>query len=383
MSKNSQNIKTLMNKFFNIFSIKSLCFLMLLSGLTTTKNYAQSGKIFPKIDQRVEFLNIVYYLATDAQIVANPFYFNQVEQYFKPFKKHSCLSYLQEIIRTYQKDSIDIKEWELPSLAVHLNHEMMPAKFTQNKNEIDAWDNRRLVNDKKLTKLLTAFYRQTNVKGFFESQKAYFTAIENQFLQDSVSIDGTWLANYFSLPKSEEYYPIHSLLFGNQAYMRTNFSYQFRHSFTLFGCEKHDHKGMPQCNKTANYHWALLHESIHCYANQIIEADTTTWKKIGLQLLSVQGVMPKVQRTFYGNWRYILYETLVRAIAIKYAQAHQSDLTLINADIEQQKKLGFVWMPDFLACLNRYEQGKNEYKNLMNFSAEMQSFFKNHVSLNK
>jgi hypothetical protein len=380
MSKISQNI---MNKTFDMFSMKLLCFLLSFTCLTTSKSHAQSSKIYPKIDQRVEFLNIVYYLATDAKTVANPFYFDRVEQYFKPFKKHPCVNYLREIIKTYQKDSIDIKEWELPSLAVHLNYEMMPEKFTQNKNEIDAWDNRSLVNDKKLTNLLAAFYKQTNAKGFFESQKVYFKAIEKQFLIDSVSIDSTWLMNYFSLPKSEEYYPIHSLLFGNQAYLRTNFSHHFRHSFTLFGCEKYDSKGMPQCNKTSNFHWALLHESIHCYANQIIESDTTAWKRIGTQLLYIQGVMPKVQGTFYGNWRYILYETLVRAIAIKYNQAHRSDLTLINADIEQQKKLGFVWMPDFLMCLNRYEQGRTLYKNLMNFSAEMQSFFKNYVSLNK
>lgn len=80
--------------------------------------------------------------------------------------------------------------------------------------------------------------------------------------------------------------------------------------------------------------------------------------------------------TFYGNWQYLLYESLVRACSIKYMTVNKQISQNIEKEIAGQEKVGFLWMRGLLKELDNYEADRKRYKNLGEFMPQLILFFK-------
>ncbi len=356
--------------------MKKLAFVLAFLLYNSVFLYAQNKVLAPKIDERLELLNIIYYLATPNSAVSqtNPYYFDKVATYFAKHKHHACVAYLRELIGKYAKDSIDLKDWELPSLAFHLKQEKKFEPFANMSSSPDSWDDKTLLIQ-EFIRLVNDFYLDTKAAVFFQSQGKYFKSIEQGFIATQVTIQAKWVENFFGIAPTEQYFPVQGLLATNGAYLRTNFANNQRHTHTLFTCKQFDKQGIPQDVQVGYYKWAMLHEYIHCYSNQIIENDTLHWKPIGEKLLALPAVNEKVKNTFYGNWRYLLYESLVRATAIRYAIAQKESTEKINEDIARQQQAGFLWMSDLVNSLGLYEQNRGKYKDVGSYQNSLLQLF--------
>ncbi len=341
---------------------------------------AQSNHLHPKIDSRVELLNILYFMAGPRAHLRgiNPHYFESVEQFFESRKGHPAVSYTRSLIEKAQQDSVDIKDWWLPSLAVHLTFDGTFRIVAPENTGHDAWDDRTLVRGEYVD-LINDFYRESNAGSFFETQRGYFDAVERVFVASGVQIDAGWVDRFFTLKPTETYSPIQGLLPTGGAYLRVNLGDNRRHTYTLFSGDQYDEHGLPRCIDTTSYVRAMVHEYIHCYANQIIDNDTMQWMPVGAALLRMPSVHEKVRNTFYGNWRYLLYESLVRAVSIQYAIAKGEDRERIEADIARNEGLGFLWMRDLTMELSFYQGHRDRYPDFEHFKARLLEAFSGYV----
>ena len=78
------------------------------------------------------------------------------------------------------------------------------------------------------------------------------------------------------------------------------------------------------------------------------------------------GVRAKMEKMAYGNWRTMLYESLVRACVIRYQAAHMPGAVTAAIRLEQER--GFLWMAELVALLEEYESNRTTYPTLDSFA---------------
>jgi Domain of unknown function (DUF4932) len=338
--------------------------------------------LVPKVDKRIELMNIMYQLAKygEATDTFNPQYTKAINAHFSPFKNLPTISYVKNLIEKYEKDSINMNDWELPSLAVHLTQppELKPLVDNEKRDNSDSWDDRSLLTTEFVT-FIKDFYQKSNAEIFFKKQESYYNNIQKNYLKQGIIIQKQWINTFFRLKPTETYFPILSLSPTMGAYLRVNFKDNERNTYTIFGCSKYDNQGMPLTFQEPYFAWSILHEYIHCFSNQVIEHDTSTWKSLGEKLLSNPKVFDLVKGTFYGNWRYLLYESLVRATSIRYAIAHNESTEKVELDIKKQEMLGFFWMKDLVNQLGEYENNRKKYKKFSEFMPELIQAFEKYA----
>lgn len=375
--------KTLSNNQI-VKSITVLFFVSIFHFSDYSKAQQSESSLFPKIDKRVEFLNIIYQFAKHGKAIdtLNDRDTHLINEHFLKFKNHPVIVYTNNLIRQFAKDSIDIIEWELPSLAVHLSQppQLQPLVDQINVDNSDGWDNRSLLNNEYIF-LIQDFYKQTNAEKFFRIQEKYYKKIYQEYSNNGIIINKNWLDNFFRIKPSETYFPILTLRPNTGAYLRVNFENNKRNTHTIFGCNKFDSNGIPMTFGEPSFAWSILHEYIHCFCNQLIEKDSLKLKPSGQELLSNQRVYNLVKNTFYNNWRYLLYESLVRAVSIRYAMSNNKNHDQIESDIKRQEDLGFLWMKDLVEKLGIYENNRNKYNSFSKFMPQIIKAFENYANI--
>ncbi|MBL0355902.1 MAG: DUF4932 domain-containing protein [Chitinophagaceae bacterium] len=344
--------------------------------------YAQpvANPLLPKVDNRIELLSIVFKLAIadDFNDTKNPRYTNSIRNHFTKYSAHLLIEYVRSLIDSFQKDSIDIGSWEIPSLALHLSqpHGLEPLVSFSDSITSDGWDNRTLLNLKFVT-LLKQFYTDARCEAFFKSQEAYYALVNQAYEKQSKKLNGDWIKNFFSVATTENYYGILNLQgLGNGDYIRVNFKNNHRNTHTIFECAAFDENGVPSNFSNPIFERNILHEYIHAFTNQVIDNNLAALQKPAETILASPKVFKLMKNTFYGNWQYLLYESLVRACTIKYMMSNEKDNTTATKEIIKQEELGFFWIKGLVEKLSIYENNRKKYKNLEAFMPEVIKYFR-------
>lgn len=353
--------------------MKFSCFFLMIS--LSVFGQSTDGVIIPRVDQRVELLSIMHRLAT-GKIggAANPGYNAAIDNHFKKYAGHSAIRYLKTIVDSLAKEGLDASAWELPSLAVHLSQlpELKPL-VPYNATTTDGWDDRTLLKS-NLVSGIQQFYRDSKSAAFFDSQRAYYQSIFDHYRKTGIQIKDDWLKDFFRLPKTESYFPIVALGASEGAYLRVNFADNKRHTATIFTVSAFDQKGLPSNFTEPSYSWLLLHEQVHSYANQLVDSNLQALQPAAEKLLKRPEVWSKFKDTFYNNWQFLLYESMVRACSLKYGLAHPDYTKDAEKDIRKQEAAGFVWMRGLVNELTRYEKDREKYPDLNTFMPEIVAY---------
>lgn len=356
-----------------------LTFIQLLLFKLITCAQPIANSLVPEVDKRIELLSIIFMEAkkSNPADVENPVYAKAIHDHFDKYYNHPLIQRLRIIIDSLEKDSIDIGSWEIPSLAVHLSpppalEPLVPLNDTSVR---DGWDDRTLLT-RDIIDLLHRFYKDTDCESFFRSQKSYYAAVNKHCENQLVKINAHWLENFFSVPVTERYYGIINLQgFGNGDYLRVNYKSNHRDTYTIFGCSKFDAKGLPGNFSNPLIARSNLHEYIHAFTNQLVDRNIITLQKPAETLLLNSQVSKLVANTFYGNWQFLLYESLVRSCSIKYLASQKALQANAIDEIKAQKNAGFLWIKGLVDQLNLYEANRKKYKNIEAFMPEIVSYF--------
>lgn len=318
--------------------------------------------ISPAVDARVELVSIAARLAGVRGFTGNlnPRYARAIDQHFASARTHPLVLRFRAL-----KPQLDEAPWELSALAAHLNPppDLSALVSIEDSSHADEWESRALFK-REIVALVRRFYLESRADLFFHSQRAYYMAVEERFRLQRVSVDAQWVALYTGLRPTEEYFPIATLGAGEGAYMRVNFDAHKRHAITIIEGTAFDAEGLPLAPAREPILRSMLHETIHCYVNQLVDAREAQLRPIAESLLQIPFVANAVRGTFYDNWRYLLYESLVRAIAIRYLRDTRALLVTEEDEIQREERAGFVWMRGLVGELRAYEADRSAYPTL-------------------
>lgn len=357
------------------------CCHLLLTLVVLPQQPSPSGPapVVPVVDERLEFLAIAYRVATGS-FPADSLpraYGDAAQQHFGGFRAHPFIQRLRQLADSAAQAGGDLGSWEIPALAVHLGR---PPEFEAlvprtSAESPDDWDDRALL-DPGFLQLLRGFYRDSHAEAFFRSQRRYFATVNDAFRRRYTPIDAAWIQEFTGLAPTERYTPIASLMaLGGGDYLRVNFGGGRRNTHTIVVPGSYDSAGLPG---TQWKDWATrstLHELVHAWTNQVVDRYADGLRPPAEMLLADPEVHSRVKDTFYGNWQYLLYESLVRAISIRYLVASGAVATTEPGEVAAQEKAGFLWMQGLLGELDRYARDRQRYPTLMHFAPELVRFF--------
>ncbi len=336
-----------------------------LSGHLFAQPVANS--LMPKVDKRVELLSIAFRLAGDKDFNdnLNPIYTNTIDKYFKKYINHPFIKYIQKLTDSLNKNNIEWGIWSVEALAVHLSQPpfLEPIIAIADFSNVDGWEDRTLLNTKMVT-LLREFYKDAECEVFFKSQQKYYASVEAACEKYVPKLNSNWINNFFGIASSENYYPIICLCMRMGGYTRVNFQNNHRNTYTFFECKHFDSNGIPTGFKDEYFPRMMLHEYIHTFTNQLVDKNLKSLQSAAETMLANPGVASRVKNTFYDNWPFLLYESLVRAAAIKYMKDNTEIKTTAEKEITIQEKAGFFWMKGLVALLDEYGISRSNYKTL-------------------
>lgn len=351
---------------------------MIFTILGSTFSQPEPNSLIPKIDERVELLSIAFRLSGMEELndTLNNRYSEAIDKHFGKFSNHKLIVYLRNLWDKLKKENVEFGYWDAPAIAIHLSQPpgLKPLVPLTDSTNNDPWDNRALLTD-ELIELLKKFYIEADCESFFKSQEGYYNEIYKQYNKDEIKLNKKWLIDFYSIEPSEKYYAVIALCLRNGAYLRVNYGNEIRDTYTIFGCAAFDDKGIPATFKEQYFPLTILHEYIHCFVNQLVERNSSKLKKPAEVIISNPKVFELMKDTFYGNWRYLLYESIVRANSISYTKANTKDKNVIEKDYEFQEKAGFFWMRDLVKEFDKYEASRDEYKNMEQFMPVIVKFF--------
>jgi Domain of unknown function (DUF4932) len=333
--------------------------------------------VLPVVDERVELLSIVYRLARPNDFVdnGNRAYLNAVSNHFSSYSNHPLISYFNHVADSLQKKNIEFGYWDALALAVHLSH---PPKLEPvvplHSVPPDGWDNRTMFLP-KLVGLLQMFYRDARCRDFFKSQAKYYQRVHDAYRKKGVKIDAAWFRQFFGMDATEKYYPILGLMMGEADYFRVDYQNNYRDTYTVFGCKNFDDNGVPTNFSDPVFSRLIPHELIHAFSNQFVDKHKSELQPSAEILIANPKVYALMKDTFYGNWQFLLYESMVRACYIKYLMATEKDKSVSEREFVKQEELGFVWIRGLVGELAAYESNRANYETIEMFMPMVVAYF--------
>lgn len=338
------------------------------------------NRLVPKIDKRVELLSIVFRMAAvqGFRDSLNPRYSKAIDQHFNKYVGHPLIKYVSSFTDSLDKKNIEYGDWSVEALAVHLSEvpKLEPVVAINDTSNMDGWEDRTFFNA-TMVRLVQQFYKDAKCSDFFASQEQYYTLIRNECEKQVVKINESWLSDFFAIPPSENYYPILCLCMRNGAYARVNFSHNKRNTYTFYECKGFDKNGVPNGLKQQYLPRMMLHESVHTFTNQLVDNNIEALRSSAEIMLANPRVANKVKNTFYDNWPYLLYESLVKAASIKYISHNKAIKISASEETAAQEKAGFFWIRGLVQLLDKYGNNKHVYKNVKALMPEIIDYFRN------
>ncbi len=351
-------------------------FALIFMLCTTTASVARPADrpLVPRVDERVELLCIAARLAGikgfDDDL--NAAYAREIDRHFGAYRSHPLIERLKR-----SKPKLDEEYWEIPALAFHLGQPpaLEPVMGFDDTANVDGWESRALFTA-DVVGLVRRFYRDAKAEAFFASQAPYYASIGRAYEAQGVRLKSAWVAEFSGLGATEDYFPIVGLGLRSGVYSRVNFADNRRHTFTVFETTSFDGGGVPATFTNEVYPRMMLHEYIHAFTNQLVDKHGAELRASAETILKDPKVFKIVENTFYGNWQYLLYESMVRACFVKYLRANGGMGRDLETEIARQEAAGFPWIRGLVKELDEYEANRSTYKNLDEYMPRIVAFFK-------
>ena len=353
----------------------TLCFLVLFHGNPTRT--AWSAETRPKepplgvaVDPRVELISVIFRLAGNPEYSQGRVesYAKDVEKQFGAFRNHPAVELARKLRRT-RGVSYDA----CMSMAVHLSD----ASKLEEKVPLDPWPESldgRWGIDGAREFLLAArqFVKDTSFHEFIDAHRKLYELAESR-ARALLEKDGhlAWFDEFFGQRPQASFTVALGLLNGGSSYgphCRTADGKE--ELFCILGVWKTDGQGLPAFDRDVL--GTVVHEFCHSYTNAIVDRHEAQLKPAGEKIFPQ--VAPAMRSAGYGNWKTMIYESLVRACVVRYTQRH-SGAEAARRAIQADKKKGFLWIEGLADLLGEYEAHRGQYATLEAFSPRLVAFF--------
>jgi hypothetical protein len=323
------------------------------------------------VDPRVELLSIVFRLAGNPEYnmatSASP-YAERVAAHFGRFGEHAAVVQAREL-RAQRGISYDA----VMSLAVHLaDTQELAVKVPLDKATTleRRW---QPAEAEAFVGKLRSFVADTGFNRFcaeqaelYEAAGARLTAVLSE--RDYLG----WLEQYFGQRAQAELDVIVGLLNGGGCYGVTVRPADGRDEIkAIIGAWSFDEQGRPVFTD-GGFAATIMHEFCHAYVNPLVDKYERLLQPAGERMF--RPVAAEMRRMAYGNWKTMMYESLVRACVVRHVLTHEGRPAAVKlAKVEYER--GFKWMGKLVKLLEEYEADRARYPTLDAFMPRVVVFF--------
>ena len=357
--------------------IAGLLSLGVLCPIKTPSVHAQSDEnesgtpaVRVLVDPRVELISIIFRLAGNPEYCQGRVagYSSDVDEHFGPFRDHPVVQLARQLRRT-RGVSYDA----CMSMAVHMSDtidlkEKVP--FDPQPTNLDGrW---RVAEAREFLQKARQFVEDTSFDEFVKEHQSLYRLTESRMkevLDKHAHLE--WFDQFFGRRPQASFTVILALVNGGQCYgPRCRDEDGNEELFCVLGVWQTDDEGSPTFDRSML--GTVIHEFCHSYANPIVDAHEAELHDAGQKIFP--HVASAMKRQAYGNWKTMMYESLVRACVVRYKRQHDGALAAW-AEVQKQKQRQFLWMKELSDLLSEYEAARDDYPTLEKFAPRIVSFF--------
>ena len=322
------------------------------------------------VDPRVELMSVIFRLAGHPEYNQPrvDVYTKDVEQHFGKYRDHRAVTMARKLRRT-RGVSYDA----CMSMAVHLTDAYTLGEKIPLSPHPAPLDRRwRTPEARDFLEATRQFVKDTSFKEFVEEHQDLYRTTTSR-MQAVLEKDGhlEWFEEFFGSRPQASFTVTLGLLNGGQCYGALFKDGDSKEElFCVLGVWKTDAQGMPQFDRSML--GTVIHEFCHSYTNSIVHRHETELKAAGEKIYP--HVAAAMKRQAYGNWKTMMYESLVRACVLRYTLKYDGKMAARLKIIEEQQRQ-FLWIGELSSLLGEYEKDRTKYPTLEAFAPRIVTFF--------
>jgi len=345
-----------------------VCSIILLPSL-----FSQTKTIDVKVDERVELISIVSYLAEyNEHNNAREFTdFNKsVNEYFKPYLNDTLISYAK-YLREERGINNDAPMIFAVDLVIDNDIHFNPLTISKAWVKDQRWTQE---NANHYLSLLNEFYKKTKFKEFYNKNKSFYSKLEEGFSPIIKAINLAWFDSFYSQKTNNSFTVILCPINGPYNYGPSiKYKDGKEDVYSIMGSWVFD-STIHIDKKTANgVFQTLIHEFNHSFCNPMIEK---YWKDLEKNSGKIFKLVEKEMRNqAYGESVIMMKETLVRTATIKYI----TDNTKKDSKkyIMYEESNSFFCVNDMYKALNTYSEERSKYPTFDSYMPQLCKEFNN------
>ena len=352
------------------------CTLALLPTAFATEKTPATGRLKASVDPRVELLSIIFRLAGHPeynQPNSQSPYSDDVAKHFGPFREHAVVQTARQL-----RGSRGVSYDAVMSMAMHIEDtqtlkERIP--FDQRPPRLDE----RWRTDEARTFLEQArdFVKQTDFNGFYKAHQALYDTTAARLEEQLATRDYlTWFDAYFGARPGARFHVYAGLLLGGCCYgSGIQFPNGKEEITPILGVWEFDSEGLPVISEGITP--TVVHELCHSYTNAIVDRHADALQPAGERIFAT--CADKMRQMAYGEWKTMVYESLVRVCVVRYLRATDGP-SAANQEIQQQHDKGFAWIGALSRVLEEYEADRKQYATLDAFMPRIVRCFEDYAA---
>lgn len=349
-----------------------LAFLAMLAG-TTPLLAAEKPRAKPEVqvvvDPRVELMSVIFRLAGNPEYNRPrvPGYVADVEQQFGAHRDHAVVKLAQKL-RAERSVSYDA----VMSMAMHLTDaEQLGEKVPFDPHPAGLDSRWPLDGTRQFLTEARSFARETKFKEFFAKHRKLYETAESRMktlLDREAHLE--WFDEYFGQRPEASFTVALGMLNGGNCYGTHCRTADGKDElYCILGVWEVDSAGQPQF--TAAMLPTVVHEFCHSYTNAIVDRHADKFQPAAERLFKL--VKLQMQRSAYGHWKTMCYETLVRGCVARYVLRYQGEAAAREV-ARNDRQRGFAWAEEFSQLLAKYESDRKTYATLDEFVPQIVGF---------
>ena len=216
------------------------------------------------------------------------------------------------------------------------------------------------------------FAADTKFDDFYNAHKPLYATMRER-LTLLVEKDGhlEWFSEFFGERPQTDFIIVPSITNGPNNYGSSYRAADGKEEiYCILGVWNLDAKGQPLFD--GDVLSTIIHEFCHSHTNPLVDRHEAELKAAGEKLFKYVG--PTMAQNAYGNWKTMMYESMVRACTIEYLMKHQGKFAA-GVDAMEDRNKGFEWIGELSKLLEKFESDRKRYPTLDAFMPEVVAFF--------
>ncbi|MGD0667344.1 MAG: DUF4932 domain-containing protein [Bryobacteraceae bacterium] len=318
------------------------------------------------VDPRVELMSILFRLAGNPEYnqCRIPAYDKAIETWFAPYRDHQAVKLAHGLDIGFESPmKLAVYVTDADSLAERVPFDAPGFHLCQ------GWDAAKV---RAFLNAARAFVVDSKFKEFLTSQQPLYQATNvrvRAFVETKADLP--WFSRFFGSSTLGRFAILPGLANGSPSYaVRFVGPGGAEVIYAIPGVWTLDAAGLPLFN--ADWRSTVVHQFVRSYCGPLVDKFAPGMEKSARRIYASVGDAALPHSS--GNWKMVLDESLVRAVAVRYTIDHDGAAAARNL-VRAESAHSFVWVGDLSNLLGQYEKDRQHYPTLESFMPRVAQFF--------